>query len=145
MMSKRCTYGIQSLVYLSREGRDRFVPVHEISEALSIPGSFLSKILAELASQHVVDSRKGPQGGVMLHADPEQLTLHDVVVAIDGPGLFEACVLGMPGCSQEAPCPLHAHWNETRACLRRGFAQLSIARLAMADGDANLPASFFAP
>ena len=87
MISKRCTYSLQSLVYLTKEQSERFVPTRQISEALSIPASYLAKILSDLANRHFVKTRKGAQGGAMLLADPSTLSVRDVVVAIDGPGL----------------------------------------------------------
>jgi Rrf2 family protein len=131
MISRRCTYGLQSLVYLTeKRAVEAFVPVREISGELSIPSSYLAKILADLAARHFVSSRKGPRGGVMLRSDPDRLTVRDVIVAIDGPALFENCVLGLPDCGRLTPCPMHAGWTDIRHDLSDGFAALSIARLA---------------
>jgi Rrf2 family transcriptional regulator, iron-sulfur cluster assembly transcription factor len=130
MISKRCTYSLQSLVYLTRERSDRYVPMRQISESLSIPASYLAKILSELANRDFVNTRKGPQGGARLQADPASLSVRDVVVAIDGPGLFESCILGLPECGRQTPCPMHGPWSGTRSALESGFAALTIQELA---------------
>ncbi len=129
MISKRCTYSLQSLVYLTQEQSERYVPTRQISEALTIPASYLGKILSDLAGLEFVKTRKGPRGGAKLQANPTTLSVRDVVVAIDGPGLFDSCILGLPGCGRLTPCPMHSQWSGTRGTLESSFAALSIQEL----------------
>jgi len=117
--------------------------MRQISESLSIPASYLAKILSDLAGRHFIKTRKGAQGGAMLLADPVTLSVRDVVLAIDGPGLFESCILGLPGCGRQAPCPMHRPWSSTRSALESGFATLTIQELATLMAQNTTLGSFF--
>jgi len=75
-------------------------------------------------------SYRGPHGGVMLERPAEEITLEMVVVAIDGPEIFQACVLGMPGCGERIPCPLHESWSVTRQKIQRLFSEVTLSELA---------------
>jgi DNA-binding IscR family transcriptional regulator len=48
---------------------------------------------------------------------------------LDGPGLFETCVLGLPGCGTEKPCPLHNRWREVRGGIHAVLADTSVTEL----------------
>lgn len=106
-----------------------FVPIREISSGTGISPSFLTKILRVLNENGFIESSRGPNGGVMLRRHPKSITLKDIVVALDGPGLFENCVVGLPGCGQEKPCPLHDQWSVTRRCITDTFSTTSLAEL----------------
>jgi Rrf2 family protein len=68
-----------------------------------------------------MSSLRGPHGGVALARPANQITLMDIVTAIDGSDLFTQCVLGLPGCGAEKPCPLHRAWAIERARLAKLF------------------------
>ena len=59
--------------------------------------------------------------------DPEAVTLHEVVAALDGEELFTECVLGLPGCGAEAPCPLHDAWVRRRDQIELLFRRATLA------------------
>lgn len=60
------------------------------------------------------DRKKGKTGGFFLNKHPKDIRLIDIVEAIDGRSVFENCVLGFPGCSNENPCPVHNTWGKLR-------------------------------
>ena len=71
--------------------------------------SFLAKLLQQLAKHHLIASSKGAGSGFYLAQENQELSLADVIRCIDGNDLFSSCVLGLPVCSSENPCPLHYH------------------------------------
>lgn len=130
MLSSSCTYGLRAVVYLAAEPTDGFVPVRRIADALAISPTFLSKVFHGLATAGLVDTYRGPNGGVRLARAAESISVRDVVTAVDGPGLFTGCVLGLPGCGEQKPCPMHARWAEIRARIEWSMQEESIAKLA---------------
>lgn len=130
LFSKRCEYGLQAMIYLAGLQSPGYVSIREISARTGISSTFLTKILQILKEKGFVDSSRGQNGGVMLTQNPNTISLKDIIVAIDGPGLFESCVVGLPGCGHQKPCPLHEQWSITRACITDTFATTSIADLA---------------
>ena len=54
--------------------------------------------------------------------------------AIDGSHLFETCVLGLPGCGEQKPCPLHEQWSTVRTCVHTAFEETTLSEVARAPG-----------
>ena len=131
MISTSCTYGIQAAIFLAgMEQRDEFVSTHAMGEALGLSPHFLAKVLQRLIAQGLVQSKRGPNGGVALARPAGEVSMKDIVLAIDGSEIFEECVLGLPGCGDQKPCPLHDEWGGRRSDLLTTFEETSIALLA---------------
>lgn len=134
MLSRRCAYGIRAMSYLaSREQPDVYTPIHEVAAALSLSPYFLAKVLQELVRQGFLKSARGPNGGVALARSPQSIRLKELIVALDGPALFTTCVLGLPGCGECRPCPLHEEWEGARARIERLFETITVAEAARHD------------
>lgn len=130
MLSKSCVYGIRSALYLTLEKDRQFVPIKEISQKLDISFHFLTKILQTLSQGGVIISFKGPHGGVKLAQPAKDISILDIVRILDGGELFEQCILGLPGCQEKRPCPLHDSWKKHREEIKSDFASADMASLA---------------
>ena len=131
MLSKSSTYAIQACAYLASKGPDAtFTPISEVAETLSIPYHFLKKILAELTQKGVLHSQRSAKGGVGLNRDARNISLLDIIVALDGSTLFTDCLLGLPGCGERRPCPLHTAWATERTRLQLMFSSTTLADVA---------------
>jgi len=115
LLSKTSEYGIRSMLHLAGVGGNEYLSVKKISENLDISFHFLTKIFQQLARAGLVDSYRGPNGGVRLRGEAKMITVRSIVVALDGEDLFTKCVLGLPGCTEDRPCPLHQHWIISRS------------------------------
>lgn len=108
MFSKSCKYAMRAVLFLAlHSDPDHKIGVKEIAEALEVPKPFLAKILQQLARNNLISSVKGPSGGFYLSEANRRASLRSVVECIDGPEVFSSCILGLPVCSSEHPCPLH--------------------------------------
>jgi Rrf2 family protein len=130
LLSKPCTYGILAVLYVASKGEKKFVSIREISEEINISFHFLTKILQILTRGNIMTSYKGPKGGVALAKDIEEINILGIIQAIDGSELFEECILGIPGCGGEEPCPLHNHWATIREDLKTLFEGETLADMA---------------
>lgn len=139
LLSKSCEYGLRAMLYLStlgsEEGREEpdptqeYVSIETVSEALDIGFSFLTKVFQQLNEAGLLTSKRGPGGGVTLTRAPGDISLYEIVVAIDGEALFEECVLGLPGCGVAEPCPLHEHWTDERERMKTTFQATTLAEV----------------
>ena len=140
MLSKRCEYGLRAMLYLAtlgEEGPDasapdptrEYVSIQRVSDDLDIGFAFLTKVFQQLNEAGLLTSKRGRGGGVALTRPPSEAALYDIVVAIDGDDLFEACVLGLPGCGDAEPCPLHDHWMEERERIEAMFRTTTLAEV----------------
>lgn len=129
LLSKSCVYGLRASIYLATKDNSEFVPIKKMSETIEISHHFLTKILQQLTAQGLLVSYKGPNGGVRLKKPASEITLMDVVLAIDGPDLLTECALGLPGCGHQNPCPLHDKWATTRDSIRKMLENSSLEYL----------------
>lgn len=131
ILSQRCEYAIRTALYLAAEDRGGYVSVREISGDLHIPYAFLAKVVQKLTAAHLFDSMRGPTGGIALAHKGMRVTLEDIVLAIDGPSAFACCILGLPGCGEEKPCPLHDQWAPARQHIHNMFSTATLADTAV--------------
>lgn len=94
---------------------------------MGIPFQFISKVMQILSEKKLVISRRGTSGGIMLAREAGEISLLDIIEAIDGLSLFQECILGLPGCGHATPCPLHEEWATEREKLREYFKSTSLA------------------
>lgn len=130
ILSQRCEYAVRAALYLAAADRRDYVAVHEISDALRIPHPFLAKTVQALTAAGLFASKRGPAGGLTLARPAAQITLMEVVLAVDGSDLFTDCILGLPGCGDRQPCPLHDQWVPARTRLHDMFARATLADTA---------------
>lgn len=130
LLSRSCEYGIRAALYLAGQPASPLVPIRSISEALGMPYAFLAKIAQALIGAGLLTSTRGPHGGVALARPASRITLEQIVLAIDGPAVFTECVLGLPGCGDRTPCPLHAQWAAARGKAHAMFADATLASVA---------------
>jgi Rrf2 family transcriptional regulator, cysteine metabolism repressor len=82
--SKRCEYGLKAAVCLSKRFGSGYLQSREIAEVESLPGKFLESVLLGLRSAHLLESKVGAGGGYRLARSPEEITVQDVVAALNG-------------------------------------------------------------
>jgi len=121
IFSKTCNYALRASLYIvSQKNRD-YIPIGEISDQLKISFHFLTKILQTLTNKEIMISFKGPKGGIKLAKSPQEITIYDIITAIDGTDIFEKCLLGLDDCHSSKPCPFHEQWEEMRENLKHIF------------------------
>jgi Rrf2 family protein len=131
MFSKSCTYAIRAVIYLaSQNNEDSKTGVVEIAEELNIPKHFLAKTLQHLSKHQLISSVKGPKGGFYLGKVNADVTLQDIIECIDGDSFFNNCVLGLPECSDDCPCPMHEHVSAFRENMQESLKFKKITDLA---------------
>src|SRR5438067_1459781 len=96
-LTRACGYALHALVFMATEKKERPVASHEIAKARSIPERFLLKVLKPLVTARVLSSLKGPNGGYKLAKSPRDISLLDIVEAVDGPIHGYAPVTGEDG------------------------------------------------
>ncbi len=130
LLSKSCEYGLRATLYLASSSNEKYISIKKLSEKLDISFHFLTKILQELTAAGLLESMKGPKGGVRLSKASDDISLQEIVVAIDGIEIFTECVLGLPGCGSEKPCPMHNMWAEARDDIEKVFRTTSLADMS---------------
>jgi Rrf2 family transcriptional regulator, iron-sulfur cluster assembly transcription factor len=131
LYSKYCEYVIKALAYLSQfTDHNNYIMVREISNKLSIPYHFLSKIFQDLTATNWVISKKGKNGGFSLAVDPNKLTLMDIIKWSDGIHNFNKCVLGDHVCGENYRCSLHNRCSSLRNSITEFFDTMTVHDVA---------------
>lgn len=130
ILSRTSEYGLQIVLHLARHGRDGYLPVRSLAEACGIPFYFLGKICHRLTRGGILDSYKGPNGGVTLARPAGEITLLQVVESLDGLECFDGCLLGLAICDNDNPCPVHADWKKIKQELLDMLSRRTLAELA---------------
>ncbi|MFZ4509084.1 MAG: RrF2 family transcriptional regulator [Fimbriimonas sp.] len=126
MLSSRAKYATRAVLHLSTRDNDQPVAIQEIAEAQNVPLKYLQQILAALKVAGFVQSRKGPGGGYALARPAREITLGDVLRAMDGPLAPIACLSDSK--NAECGCP-----NPDACALRESFRDVSTAMAKILD------------
>jgi Rrf2 family protein len=126
-ITRQADYAVRAILYLTQLGPAQKAATSQIAEMQEIPLSFLAKIVAQLSLAGLLETTRGAHGGVMLARSPEEISLLEVVEAIDGPIQLNQCVMEDYDCSM-AMCPVRSVWCEAQADLvsrleKTNFAQ----------------------
>lgn len=113
-ITRQADYAVRAVYYLAKMGPERRAATSQIAEIQQIPPSFLAKIVSQLSVAGLLQTSRGARGGVSLAKPPEEITLLEVVEAIDGPILLNECVLNSGACTFGQDCRLRPTWCEAQ-------------------------------
>jgi len=135
MLSATCKYGIRAVIFIAAKPEQKFhVGLREIAEKLIIPQPYLAKILQILSKKKILRSSKGPHGGFTLMVPAAELTLMDIIAAIDGRDFFDSCYITGAKCNFDEPdrgvCILHNDLRKEKVRLEKFFSSKSIEACA---------------
>ncbi len=128
--SRSAEYAIRAFVHLASVPEGKYAMVKQIAEDADIPSHFLAKILQQLARKGFLRSSKGPTGGFCLRVSPNDLSILNIVDAVDGLSDFERCPAGMAECNDQAPCGMHDSWKALRNRIMEYLERTTIEDLA---------------
>jgi Rrf2 family protein len=126
LVTRESDYAIRTLLFLAR-GNDRVATVAEVAEAMDIPRSFLSKIVQRLAKGELVESIRGVNGGFRLKRSPSEISLFEIVEAIQGAAEINACVAERDVCGRCSVCSVRPIWVELQRHVERTLRDRTIA------------------
>src|SRR5438105_2456512 len=130
-ISQKTEYALRAMIELAQRSGDGLVSAREISEVQHIPLRFLEQQLGSLSKAGLVESFRGAGGGCRLSKEPAQISVADVVDAIEGPFYPMFCLdPGDHTCWQDARCGLQELWGEVRVAVRGVFERITLGELA---------------
>lgn len=132
MFSKTCEYSIRALIFVAMQSSfHKRVSLNDIAQEINSPVSFTAKILQKLVKSELLSSLKGPTGGFVINeARAGEITLSQIVSAIDGDSIYKGCGLGLENCNELRPCPVHHKFKIVREELRVMLEQTTLKELA---------------
>lgn len=122
------------MTYLARFPEGHVASLHDICEAQDIPESFLAKILQSLSRSGLAMSQRGAHGGFALARPAADITMRDIVEAVDGPIALNACVLWPDDCKRSQDCEVHKAWLLAQEQLMSVLGSVTLKTLAPQGG-----------
>lgn len=127
MFSQTIEYALRAMVQLASLEPGSTVNSETIAERTSVPKGYLSKIMRDLVVAELVHSQRGPNGGFTLTRPAKEISILDVVEAVDGIARIRKCPLGNPAHVQL--CPLHRRLDDALGLVESEFAKTTLAEI----------------
>lgn len=130
-LSKLTDYAVVMMVHMGQSG-DRVFSSVQISEETGVPAPTVSKLLKELARDGLLMSIRGVNGGYRMERTPDDISIAEVVQALEGPIALTACVDGADdNCNVESLCGMRGNWNKVNTAIRTALEGVSLAEMAL--------------
>jgi Rrf2 family protein len=130
IFSKTTEYAIRGLSELAAREAEGRVLLDDLVADTDLPRDFIAKIFQKLVRAGILASAKGRGGGFMLARPQHQITLDDIVTAIEGPQHLDRCVIGLEKCNDQTPCSQHDLYKPIRQRLKDYLRTTTLADLA---------------
>jgi len=140
-LTRASGYGLYALLYLAAQPRDSHVPAGRIADSRGLPLPFLNKVLQALVRAGLVRSAAGASGGFSLAKPPGQVSLRQVVTALQGPSEQNGCLIKREECDQADVCAVNAVWRTIEAHETRLLSENTLADLLRPEAPACLSVS----
>lgn len=127
MISQTAEYALRAVVFLAMsDGKPN--TTDQISKGTKVPTSYLSKVMQQLGRAHIVASQRGLGGGFTLAQRPDQLTVYDVINAVDPLKRIHSCPLELPG-HGTVLCALHKQLDDAMMNVEEAFKSTTVEAL----------------
>lgn len=127
MLSQTTEYALRAVVHLASLSPQPQT-TNQISEATMVPRAYLAKVVQALVRAGILHSQRGVKGGVLLARSLDELTMLDVVNAVDPIQRIHTCPLGLPAHGVRL-CPLHARLDKALSMVEKAFADSTLAEI----------------
>ncbi|MCS6903161.1 MAG: Rrf2 family transcriptional regulator [Candidatus Bipolaricaulota bacterium] len=125
-VTRKSDYGLRALYTLAQQYDNAPVSIGQLASEHGIPEPFLEKIMQELRDKGFVEAAHGRGGGYRLKKRPTQITLREVIRALDGPIALVTCLDPNLKCAIELQCPTSSIWEIINAKLEEYLASLTL-------------------
>jgi Rrf2 family iron-sulfur cluster assembly transcriptional regulator len=129
ILQRSSELAIRAAFFLAHQAPGKLSPAHEIAAHAGVPEPYLAKILQRLSAAGFIQSFRGPGMGMKLGRPANAITLASLVFLMEGSAKVNECVLGLPACSEEAPCALHHEWVPIRTTICKLLEKTTLADL----------------
>ncbi|NTU59060.1 MAG: Rrf2 family transcriptional regulator [Chlorobiaceae bacterium] len=128
-VSRKFEYGLHAVTYLSINGPDRVVTVKEMAGDIGFSQVFLAKAMQNLKKAGITRSVQGVKGGYMLAKSPDQITVADIGIAIEGTPQLTRCAHENCECEIESNCNHRGYMANLQARIHQLLDETTIATL----------------
>ena len=129
-ITRKGDYAIRGMVYLANRPAGEVNLLADIAEAVEVPKALLAKIFQQFAKQGLVTSARGTGGGFALGRPAEDISLLEIVEAVEGPIFLNRCLLMEGACGRDTFCTVHPVWTGIQREMRSLLGNVTLKKLA---------------
>ena len=128
-ITNQADYALRAMLYLARLGFGKRAPSNVIAEEMNMSRIFLSRINTQLVNARLISTCRGARGGVALTRPPAEISVYEVLTAVEGPIRLAGCIDDPDCCPFSDTCPLHKFWIRTEEVLTNQLKSTSLQDL----------------
>ena len=128
-ITRQADYAVRVVAYLASQPQGRIVTSDEVSREKLVPKSFTAKIFQRLCKACITESKRGIRGGFVLGRKLRDISILDVVEAIDGPITVNYCVVDEDHCPLSDHCAIHPIWVDIHSEIIRRLKSANFQNL----------------
>ncbi len=129
-ITRKGDYAIRGMVHLAGRPRDEVTLLREVSSAVDVPLALLAKIFQHLNKTGLVRSYRGAGGGFQLGRPAKDISLLEIIEAVDGPVSMNRCIVERGSCGREPFCSVHPVWRKMQQKFKSELGGISLRKLA---------------
>jgi FeS assembly SUF system regulator len=136
-ISKLTDYAILVMVELTRDGE--MLSAHALAERIHVEVPTASKVLKLLSGAGLLDSFRGANGGYRVKRTAGEISVAEVIAAIEGPIAMTECSVEEGLCTQEDNCELRGNWQRISLAVAEALNKVSLAEMGAPAGPKTNP------
>jgi FeS assembly SUF system regulator len=129
-LSRITDYGIVLMVRLAQLPDGEARNARNLAAATGLPSPVVSKVLKTLARESLLASQRGAKGGYALARAADEISVPEMITALEGPISLTECSTHPGACSQESSCDVRAPWQRINSAVHDALAKITLADLA---------------
>ena len=144
-ISRITDYGIVILAHLATRMDDAAHNSRELADQTRLPAPVVSKVLKSLTRAGLLDSIRGSKGGYRLARPPAQISVVQMITALEGPVAMTECLTHPGACAQEGSCGLQGPWLRINGAVQDALEKITLADIAEPGANSQGSADRFVP
>ena len=125
-LSTRGKYGLYAMYYLAQHNGEGPQTLQSIS-TVGVPKQYLEQILGNLRRAGLLSTVRGAQGGYQMAYPPEEITLRDIIDAVEGPIELSECASSEPSCQRSGSCPVRWVWQRVTDSINHELEKIKLS------------------
>jgi FeS assembly SUF system regulator len=137
-LSRITDYGIVLMVRLAQNPDDEARNARNLAAEADLPAPVVSKVLKTLAREGLLSSQRGSKGGYTLARNAEDISVPEMITALEGPISLTECSAHPGTCSQELSCDVREPWQRINTAVHDALSEITLADLATPEGAGSI-------
>jgi FeS assembly SUF system regulator len=139
-LNRLTDYAVVVMAQMAQRGEEMRTAL-QISQDTGVPQPTVAKLLSALARGDLVASHRGAAGGFTLSRMADEITVAEIIQALEGPIALTACVDGSGGhCGSETFCPMRGNWDKVNQAIHGALSKVTLADMSISFAPVGAPA-----